>query len=264
MIIGVDHILIAVTSVEQAIEVYRRLGFQVMAGGEHPHMGTYNALAPLSDGAYLELIGVRDRNKAERFPNSRQVVRALARENRLATFVLASNDLASDVQALRARGLAIGDPLPGERLRPDGQKVMWRTAHFEDPNLPFLIQDLTPHHVRVPEPTQGLGQHAWLSQVQVLAQNVADASRVWKDVLGVIPPQDDEFKLERCVIRLAPNHDKPTGIDALSLATGDFDNAAQMLRAAGVSRNARDNRIELDSHATAGAELALVKATDYN
>src|SRR5512142_2784448 len=118
MIIGVDHILIAVESVEGAMDIYRRLGFDVQAGGEHPHMGTYNALVPLSDGAYLELIGVKDRTKAQQFPNTIQVVKALARENRLAAFALESNDLSSDVKALNERGLEIDDPAEGERLRP--------------------------------------------------------------------------------------------------------------------------------------------------
>ncbi len=260
MIIAVDHILIAVESVEKAMEVYRRLGFQVLPGGEHPRMGTYNALVPLSDGAYLELIGVKDQARAQQFPNTIQVVKALARENRLAAFALESNDLPTDVKALRERGLQIGDPAEGERLRPDGKKVAWRTAHFQDPNLPFLIQDVTPHHVRVPEPSKGLGQHAWLAEVQVFAENVPDASRVWKDLLGVIPPRDDEFKLERCVIRLAQNNGTPTGISALSLAVDDFANTVQKLQTSGVKLNEKGSVVELDSGATAGVRLTLVKA----
>jgi len=51
MVLGIDHVLIAVESFDHAAEAYRRLGFQVMRGGEHPGMGTANALLPLADGA---------------------------------------------------------------------------------------------------------------------------------------------------------------------------------------------------------------------
>jgi catechol 2,3-dioxygenase-like lactoylglutathione lyase family enzyme len=259
MIIGVDHILIAVENVEKAAEVYRRLGFQVVPGGEHPRMGTYNALVPLEDGSYLELIGVKDRAKAEQFPNSGQVVRALERENRLATFALDTNDLPSDIKMLRERGLQIGAPVEGERMRPDGKKVAWRSAHFQDPNLPFLIEDITPHHVRVPMPSEGLGQGAWLAEVLVRATSVADASRVWKDLLGAVPAKDDEFKLERATIRLVPNDGQPTGIAAFSLAVDDLDNAVQKLKAGGVKLTESAGAVELDVRATAGAQMRLVR-----
>ncbi len=260
MIIAVDHILIAVEDMDQAMEAYRRLGFEVMRGGEHPRMGTYNALVPLEDGSYLEVIGVKDRAQAEQFPNTRGVLRALERENRLAAFALESNDLPADVEMLRARGLEIGDPIAGERTRPDGQKVAWRTAHFDDPNLPFLIEDITPHHVRVPVTSQGLGQHAWLGELEIRAVSVPDASRVWKDVLGQIPPDDTTFQLERCQIRLVPNDGQPTGLSALRLAVDDFAGAVQKLRAAGVKLTERGGVAELPPADAAGARIAIVRA----
>lgn len=261
MIIGVDHILIAVENMDQAVEVYRRLGFQVLPGGEHPRMGTFNSLVPLSDGAYLELIGVKNRQLAEQFPNSRHVVRALERVDRIATFALETNDLPSDVAALRARGLDIGDPIEGERMRPDGQRVAWFSAHFQDPNLPFLFQDVTPRHLRVPPPEQGLGQQAYLSELEILAASVPDTSRVWKDLLGFIPEKDDAFKLERCTIRIRPNDGRPTGLGVVQLAVRQLDDAIGRLQAGGVEWNRRDGRVEIDPHSAAGARITLVGAS---
>lgn len=43
MITGIDHIVIAVTSLERAISTYRNLGFTVVEGGRHPY-GSHNAL----------------------------------------------------------------------------------------------------------------------------------------------------------------------------------------------------------------------------
>ncbi len=260
MIIGVDHILIAVESVEKAMDGYRRLGFEVQAGGEHPRMGTYNALVPLSDGAYVELIGVRDRAKAEQFPNSKSVLTALGRENRLAGFALDTNDIVADVHGMRARGLDIGDPVEGERMRPDGQKVAWHTAHFRNPSLPFLIQDITPHHVRVPLPTQGLGAHAYLAEVLKRVDNLPDASRVWKDLLGRIPPQENLFQLERSSIRLATAQGGQTGIRALVLALDDLDKHVEEMRGHGVKITQGDGWTDIDPGDTAGAWIRLTRA----
>ena len=129
--------------------VYRRLGFQVLRGGEHPQFGTYNALVPLADGFYIELMAIKDRRLAESFALTRRVVEALKWETHLALYALDADDIKGEVEVIRARGLSIGDPLFGERLRPDGVRVAWRTAHLDDPRLPFLIEDETPREVRV-------------------------------------------------------------------------------------------------------------------
>ncbi len=260
MIIGVDHILIAVESVEKAMDTYRRLGFDVQAGGEHPRMGTYNALVPLSDGAYLELIGVRDRTKAEQYPNSKSVLAALGRENRYAGFALDTNDIVADVHGIRARGLDIGDPMEGERMRPDGQKVAWRTAHFRNPSLPFLIQDITPHHVRVPLPTQGLGAHAYLAEVLKRVDDSADASRVWKELLGRIPPQENQFKLERASIRLSHVQGQHAGLRAVVLSVDDLDKNVQEMQSRGIKLTQGQGYVDLDPSETAGAWIRLTKA----
>ena len=55
MITGIDHIVIAVPSLEQAISTYRGLGFSVVEGGRHPY-GSYNALIGFADDSYIEVI----------------------------------------------------------------------------------------------------------------------------------------------------------------------------------------------------------------
>src|SRR5581483_9726274 len=145
MILGIDHILIAVDDLEIAIETYEQLGFQVVPGGKHPNMGTHNALVPLSDGTYLELIGVWDKAMAEQgYPF---ILDALSHRNRIARFVLESDNIDTDVAAIQARGFDIANPKAGERERPDGRKVAWRSALPTDWKYPFVIQDVTPRSV---------------------------------------------------------------------------------------------------------------------
>ena len=55
MIQGIDHLVIVVKDLDQATRDYRELGFNVVAGGQHP-VGSHNALIAFEDGSYLEII----------------------------------------------------------------------------------------------------------------------------------------------------------------------------------------------------------------
>ena len=57
------HLMHWVPDLDQAIKAYGDLGFPVQRGGQHPGLGTHNAVWR-SPPAYLELIGVRDRSEA--------------------------------------------------------------------------------------------------------------------------------------------------------------------------------------------------------
>ena len=55
MLTRIDHIMICVPDLQQAIVTYTRLGFRVHPGGVHPGQGTHNAIAFHQDD-YLELL----------------------------------------------------------------------------------------------------------------------------------------------------------------------------------------------------------------
>ncbi len=146
MLTGIDHLVIAVRSPEAAAAVLERdLGLAVTGGGRHEAMGTYNRLAFLGD-TYLELIGVFDAGlvrSSRAFAVGNAALAFLETHGEgLATYALASDDVAGDVQALRAAGSPIAAPVAGERLRPDGEAVRWITAFPElgADRAPFLIE----------------------------------------------------------------------------------------------------------------------------
>jgi catechol 2,3-dioxygenase-like lactoylglutathione lyase family enzyme len=232
MILGVDHVLIAVENLDKARDLYLRLGFEVQYGGQHVLAGTHNAVIPLSDGSYLELVGVTDPSLAQRFPFSRQVMDALDRTNRFATFALETNDYSNDVQAIRDRGLAIAKAAPGERLRPDGERVSWWTAHPEDPRLPFLIQDLTPRVLRVPALSEGIGRSTRMGRVEVGTATLQPMMTAYTQLLGE-RPVEDQFSLQRGVVKLSQSF-SGDGIQMVVLLTQDTARIAGEWKARGI------------------------------
>ena len=62
MLTRIDHVMICVPDLQQGIDTYTRLGFNVSPGGMHPGQGTHNAIA-FHEEDYLELLSVRDRDE---------------------------------------------------------------------------------------------------------------------------------------------------------------------------------------------------------
>ena len=60
MLNRLDHLVILVRDLDQAIREYEVLGFTVIPGGEHADGLTRNALIPFRDGSYLELVPFLD------------------------------------------------------------------------------------------------------------------------------------------------------------------------------------------------------------
>ena len=60
MLNRLDHLVILVRDLDQAVREYEVLGFTVTSGGEHADGLTRNALIPFRDGSYLELVAFLD------------------------------------------------------------------------------------------------------------------------------------------------------------------------------------------------------------
>ena len=143
MLLGIDHLVIAVADPDAAsAELEAKLGLAPGGGGRHDRLGTFNRLVWLGD-SYLELIGVFDRGSAASSWIGAPTLRALEAGGGLATWAIASDDLAADVAGLRDRGSSLAEPVDGERVRPDGRVVRWRLSAAEPLDRdrpPFLIE----------------------------------------------------------------------------------------------------------------------------
>lgn len=147
MATGIDHVVIAVNDLEQAIADYTEAGFTVTPGGEHTNGVTHNALIAFTAGAYLELI-------AWKSPGEDSVwARRLQAGEGFVDYALRSADLEAEVVRLRDEGIDVPDPTPGGRTRPDGQAVEWLTLRFNPqahPSLPFYCHSTNDRTLRVP------------------------------------------------------------------------------------------------------------------
>ena len=148
MVQSIDHVVIAVRDLATASADYAEAGFTVTPGGEHTGGVTHNALISFDDGAYFELIAFRNPDQ----PQDHRWWPLFAKGEGLVDFALLSDDLVKEADRLNAAGLS-AEPRDGGRLRPDGQRIAWRSFNLQSTpatRLPFVIEDVTPRDLRVP------------------------------------------------------------------------------------------------------------------
>ena len=137
----IDHVIVAGRDLTQLEAAFTRLGFNVVGGGQHPHLGTRNRIILLDQG-YIELLAIADE----------QVVSPAVRE-RIETvpgwigFALQSADILAEADEMRARGADIRGPNSGRLVAPDRTARSWQTVTVGSDDLfsaaepvPFLIQ----------------------------------------------------------------------------------------------------------------------------
>jgi catechol 2,3-dioxygenase-like lactoylglutathione lyase family enzyme len=182
----IDHIVIAVRNLDEASRDYAEAGFNVLPGGEHTGGATHNALVTFNDGAYFELIAFTQPDQEPNPPH--RWWSKLAKGEGLVDYAVLSEDLAQEAAEIQDRGAAIDGPHDGGRIRPDGQRVAWRTLRSSDSDdgLPFIIDDLTPRPLRVPNGTssQHPGDFNSVAGLTIVVADLAGAERAYADVLG--------------------------------------------------------------------------------
>jgi Glyoxalase-like domain len=143
MLVGVDHIVVAVADPDEAVKrIGSALGVEPGGGGRHDRLGTFNRLLWLGD-SFVELIGVFDRGLAAASWLGAPSLRALDRGGGLATWAVATDDMQGDLGRLRSASSSLSNPMPGERRRPDGRIVRWQLAtppRLDPTEPPFLIE----------------------------------------------------------------------------------------------------------------------------
>ncbi len=177
-----DHLVYATPDLGVGIAaIDKLLGVRATPGGQHPGLGTRNALVALGPSSYLEIIGPDPEQSKPPGPLRFGIDDLKA--PRIVTWVAKGTELEQVTRAAAEQGVTLGAVIPGSRRRPDGVVLAWR---YTDPNtvvadriVPFLIDWGTSPH---PSATAARGA----TLVDVRAEH-PDADRVQKmlDALGL-------------------------------------------------------------------------------
>jgi catechol 2,3-dioxygenase-like lactoylglutathione lyase family enzyme len=197
MFTRIDHVMICVPDLQQAIDQFRKLGFRTHPGGRHPGKGTHNAIA-LNDHDYIELLAICDeaehRTAASRPGSQSAGLRDfIAAGGGIRYVIVQSDDLAADVAAMRGRGVEVGDIIDGARRTPAGLDLRWKIAVPGPANpLPLLfIQHLTPMAERRSQvPPEGPHPNgvSGIERAYIVTPDAQGTAAVYAKVLGLPQP----------------------------------------------------------------------------
>ena len=138
----IDHLVYATPDLDTGIKTIEQLlGVRASAGGQHPGLGTRNALVALGPSVYLEIIGP-DPAQAALGKTRRFGIDAL-KAPKLVGWVAKGQELEPFVSRARQNRVMLGDVIAGSRKRPDGVVLAWR---YTDPNV-VLEHRLIPYFI---------------------------------------------------------------------------------------------------------------------
>ncbi|OLN83283.1 hypothetical protein CCHL11_03022 [Colletotrichum chlorophyti] len=173
-----DHIVVLLPhQVLASLPSWLSSEFTILTGGTHADGRTQNKLVIFADGTYLELISfVEGLSKEERLkhkwgPKPDGTIIDWAYSLKDESGFSAIQERVRSAQSVAA----YDDPVPGGRIRPDGEELKWAVAlpadaegKVERGELPFWCFDRTARELRVPNhveanikhPSGALGVHS--------------------------------------------------------------------------------------------------------
>jgi hypothetical protein len=175
LLMRLDHLVYATPDLQLGIETIEKLvGVRASPGGQHPGLGTRNALVALGQASYLEIIGPDPEQPA---PNGvrRFGINTLT-SPRLVAWVAKGTELESLAASAAEKGVRLGAVIAGSRRRPDGVVLSWR---YTDPGT-VVADGLIPYFIdwgNSPHPATTAAKGATL--IAVRAEH-PDAERVQK------------------------------------------------------------------------------------
>jgi hypothetical protein len=178
----IDHLVYATPDLQLGVDaIEKQLGVKATSGGQHPGLGTRNALIALGPTSYLEIIGPDPEQPKPSAPRRFGIDDLTA--PRIVRWVVKSGDLAAVAATAARAGVTLGPIASGNRRRPDGVVLAWRYTDpavvVEDGLVPFFIDwGSSPH------PALTAAKGATLTRLRA---EHPDAPRVQKmlDALGL-------------------------------------------------------------------------------
>jgi hypothetical protein len=172
----IDHASICGSDLQALQQALTDVGLKPDYGGPHSNGVTHMALLGFDDGSYIELIAPQKAGAVE----GSNWAKFMAGDVGPCAWAVATGDIQPEVQRLRKLGIAVTEPQPGSRKRPDGMSIEWNTANVgpgtPGSTLPFIIEDRTPRAWRVQPSASVSGSLLLGVEVVVIGVNNLDAS----------------------------------------------------------------------------------------
>ena len=182
----IDHLVYATPDLQRGIDaIEKQLGVKATAGGQHPGLGTRNALVALGPTSYLEIIGPDPDQPTPAGPRRFGIDDLKA--PRIVRWVVKSSELAAVSETAAKAGITLGAVASGSRKRPDGVVLSWRYTDpatvVADGLVPFFIDWGTSPHpaltaARGAELVQLRAEHPAAARVQRMLDQLGLELRV--------------------------------------------------------------------------------------
>jgi hypothetical protein len=196
-----DHLVCFFNNPEEAISALKQRGIHAINGGRHESWGTYNSLTYFGL-SYIEFLGIENLSIAENQEENRlitQIVEVLAKEKREgpARIAIRTNEIEQLAAKLKEDGFTVYGPLPGERVRADGEVIKWSLLFPEkaanELTLPFFIQWEKSEEDRILDlEEQGLleshkGKKTEFESAGIVVNNLDQTITEWGKLLNLKP-----------------------------------------------------------------------------
>ncbi|MBX3082194.1 MAG: VOC family protein [Anaerolineae bacterium] len=185
-----DHVVIAVQDLDQAIYDYRDLGFNVLRGSVHSDGATQNAIIPFEDDTYLELLAPTGVTPMHCLMDWSTL---LQNGEGLVGYALRTENIEAEASRLTNSGLSVGKVVECERRRADGVLVQWKVLQVENGFAPFFIQDVTSYELRVPNDvasTTHPNHTVGIALLLTVARSIKDSFERYQKILGLTSYQN--------------------------------------------------------------------------
>ncbi len=188
----VDHATVAGKNLKTMMANLAAVGLKCEYGGAHSNHATEMALTSFPDGSYLELIAIQpdaDPNAVAEHVWSKQMEHNAGP----CAWAVRTDDIAAQVNELKAVGIRVSVPLRNGRKRPDGTQLEWETAQVGDePNgtfFPFLIRDLTPRRERAfPTGHPTTKDFSGITKIVIAVRDLSASIDRYRKAFGLPPP----------------------------------------------------------------------------
>lgn len=258
-----DHVVIAVKSLDAAAATYRKLGFTLTPRGLHEGKGTGNHCI-MFGSTYIELLGIVDETGAK----GRLAERVNARGEGGMGVAYGADDADETYAALRAAGIE-AEP-PNDLSRPldlDGKRDIVRFRNIMLPKLAlpetmqFVCTHVTPELTRArrewqlhPNGATGVAEIVIAADDTNVAMREIGGAKLTNSAITLVTPAEAERRYGKSLAG-APRH----GIVALTIRVNEPDAAAAMLDMAKLPHRETSNSVIVPASAAHGVAIEFAE-----